>query len=141
RFSLDHAGGTHGVIEPAHPIQVQVYQDALASTRESWEIYDACIETCELGLERTQSQEHRANLYEWMAIANAALSAPPRRVEKLFELAIENAPFNLRIHRNRELFRAAYADEGRIVSWEVANDTTAVQGQKQFILSLPRLAA
>lgn len=113
----------------------------LAHSYLETESYDACIETCELGLERAQSQEHRANLYEWMAIANAALSAPPRRVEELFELAIANAPFNLRIHRNRELSRAAYADEGRIVSWEVANDTTAVQGQKQFVLSLPRLAA
>lgn len=38
RLSLDHAGGTHGVVEPAQPMQVQEYQDALASTRESWEL-------------------------------------------------------------------------------------------------------
>jgi hypothetical protein len=96
---------------------------------------------CELGLKRAQTQEHRANFYEWMAIAKAALGAPPRLVNKLFELAVESAPFNLRIRKNRDMYKAVSADDERNVSWEIASDTPAARGKEQLIERHSALAA
>jgi tetratricopeptide (TPR) repeat protein len=92
--------------------------------------YDACIELCLDALRHApeQEDEQQANFYEWLAIANRARRSSELLVEKLFALAEERAPLNVRIDKNR----------GRQQDWEVVRDTSLEEIRQRFRESIKR---
>jgi tetratricopeptide (TPR) repeat protein len=94
----------------------------LAHRHLKHEDYARCADLCERGLSHATEPAEKANLYEWLAIAQTALGAPAAAVEEIFARALEAAPFNLRIRHNRDAFRAALSAASP-TSWEIRNDT------------------
>ncbi|MBK9262819.1 MAG: hypothetical protein IPM54_23820 [Polyangiaceae bacterium] len=93
--------------------------------------YKACVKICQMAIRRTSAPEHLANLFEWMAIANANLMSNPAIVERFFQRALEMDPLNERIRMNFEVYQNQVAYHVKTlargltaVPWEVANDVS-----------------
>ncbi|UQA54986.1 tetratricopeptide repeat protein [Polyangium aurulentum] len=94
--------------------------------------YGRTVELCEEGLKRTDDPGQRANLFEWLALAKAALSEPKELVEEIFEQALDLSPLNLRIQRNKEIALGAAPPESGERPWQVASDTLDDEARLQF---------
>lgn len=75
--------------------------DALLAGR-----YERLEELCTGGLQRSQSHQVRAQLYEWSAIAAAQLGRPPDVVAERFARAAAEDPFEPRIRANIAVWEA-----------------------------------
>ncbi len=94
--------------------------------------YIRAVDLCQDGLARATDPSQRANLLEWLALAKTALGEPRKVVEDLFERALDYAPFNPRIRRNKDIALSAEPPGSGGPSWQVANDTGDDAARLQF---------
>jgi tetratricopeptide (TPR) repeat protein len=81
--------------------------------------FEECRRMCERALEFSASDGVRANLNEWLAIAEAELGFPSAMIRTAFEEAIRLAPDVDRIRRNLEEFeKVAYEKTIRALHWD-----------------------
>ncbi len=72
--------------------------------------FDECRSICERGLRKPASDRVRSELFECLAISQAALEYPAGVVQNSFESALRADPSNERVHRNLETFRKLLAN-------------------------------
>ncbi len=94
--------------------------------------YIRAMDLCQEGLAHAKDPSQRANLLEWLALAKTGLGEPRKVVEDLFEKALDCAPFNPRIRRNKDIALGAEPSESGGPSWQVANDTGDDAARLQF---------
>ena len=104
------------------------------------ERYDECWRMANRALDRTNSDPLRADLHEWIAIAQSSLGFPPDLVRAEFEEAVRLAPDNDRIRKNFALFRARQGSGPNSDSaWDKPTAATIQAiGRAQYRPSLPR---
>jgi tetratricopeptide (TPR) repeat protein len=100
--------------------------------------FDECRRMCERALALPASDEVRANLNEWLAIAETELGFPAELVRSAFETAIRLAPEIERIQQNLEEFEKAVGQhKNRRVPWISPNDAVVREVGRAGYVPIP----
>ena len=99
--------------------------------------HDACVAMCEQALQRPLADKVRANCFEWIAICQTMLGSAPQNVRASFDRAVQLAPQNERIQRNRRAFEDCLAAASmESIQWETdAESELRELGRSEFHLA------
>ncbi|HEX8199967.1 MAG TPA: tetratricopeptide repeat protein, partial [Isosphaeraceae bacterium] len=91
--------------------------------------YRGTLDRCVQALKRANLSTVKADLFEWMAIAQSYLGVAPDSIRANFETALELAPSNERIRRNYKRF-VAKLEQAMTPDWEKTYSVTPDEARR-----------